>query len=128
MVKCNRKLIVRLTAKRGQLQHSPEYCEQWLAIIGQLNLDPTAGAIGSWILELTCARPVGLGIFWIMAEDAIILAVLAVSLVLKSTVTGSGPEGKPDRLQAIISWKVQSGLGLKTSIKVDTPHFPERFQ
>ena len=54
-----------------------------------------------------------------MAEDAIILAVLAVSLVLKSTSTGSGPEGKPDRLQAILSWKVRSGLGLKTCVKVD---------
>jgi len=65
------------------------------------------GAIGSWILELTLVRPVGLGIVWIMAEDAIILAVLAVSLVQKSTSTGSGPEGKPNRLQAIISWKMQ---------------------
>jgi len=51
-------------------------------------------------LELTLARPVGLGIFWIMAEDAIILAVLAVFMILnvrrhavdlKGSQTGSRP-------------------------------------
>jgi len=48
-------------------------------------LEPTARAIGSWILELTLVRPFGLGIFWVMAEDAIILAVLAVSMILNGT-------------------------------------------
>jgi len=31
---------------------------------------------------------------------------------------GSGPEGKPIRLQARISMQQESGLGLKTSLKV----------
>jgi len=35
--------------------------------------------------------------------------------------TGIGPEGKPDRLQAIIFMPQQAGLVLKTCVKVDTP-------
>ena len=53
--------------------------------VGQLNLG--ANCQGHWFLDLgtdTC-EAVGPGIFWVMAEDAIIPAVSAVSLVLNET-------------------------------------------